>query len=428
MLAKALALRFSRLGLHYGWAVVAVAFVTSLATAGAMSVPAALILPLNREFGWSVEQISGALALRILLYGLMAPFAAALIDRYGLRRVILSAVILIAAGLALALKMGQVWQLVLLWGIVVGLGAGLTALVMGAIVAARWFTERRGLALGILTASSATGQLISLPLAAWLEQRYGWRVALAPTLVGLAVAGLAVLLFMADRPSDVGLEPYGESAANAPSAEPPERGAFATLGEISGSGAFWILAATFFVCGLSTNGLIQTHFIAFCADFAVGSVTAASTLAMMAMFDFVGTIGSGWLSDRYDNRALLFCYYGLRGLSLLYLPGSSFTIYGLSLFAAFYGLDWVATVPPTVRLTAQVFGRERAGVAFGWIFAAHMIGASFAAYGAGYTRSVLQTYLPAFYAAGALCLVAASLVWLIEKRPAPVAAAARATA
>ncbi|MGO9769715.1 MAG: MFS transporter [Roseiarcus sp.] len=428
MLAQALARRFSRLGLHYGWAVVAVTFLTSLVTAGAMGLPGALILPLARDFGWSTEQISGALALRILLYGLMAPFAASLIDRYGLRRVILSAVLLIAAGLLLALKMTQVWHLVLLWGIVVGLGTGLTALVTSAIVATRWFSERRGLVLGILTASSATGQLIFLPLAAWLEQRYGWRVALAPTLIGLAVAGAAVLLFMVDRPSDLGLAPYGESGRIAPTPAPAVGGALAVLGEISGSGAFWILAATFFVCGLSTNGLIQTHFIALCSDYDVGAVAAASTLAMMGMFDFVGTIGSGWLSDRYDNRALLFCYYGLRGLSLLYLPGSSFTIYGLSLFAAFYGLDWVATVPPTVRLTAQVFGRERAGVAFGWIFAAHMVGASFAAYGAGYSRSVLQTYLPAFYAAGALCLVAASLVWLIEKRPAAAAAAARATA
>ncbi|HYA73284.1 MAG TPA: MFS transporter [Roseiarcus sp.] len=426
MLAQALARRFSRLGLHYGWAVVAITFATTLVTAGAMGLPGALILPLSREFGWNTEQISSALALRILLYGLMAPFAASLIDRYGLRRVILSAVFLIAAGLLLALKMNQVWHLVLLWGVVVGLGTGLTALVTSAIVATRWFSERRGLVLGILTASSATGQLVFLPLAAWLEQRYGWRAALVPTLIGLAFAGAAVLLFMADRPSDVGLEPYGECGRSARAAPPV--GALGVLGEISGSGAFWILAATFFVCGLSTNGLIQTHFIALCSDYNVGAVAAASTLAMMGMFDFVGTIGSGWLSDRYDNRALLFVYYGLRGLSLLYLPGSSFSIYGLSLFAVFYGLDWVATVPPTARLTAQVFGRERAGVVFGWIFAAHMVGASFAAYGAGYSRSVLQTYLPAFYAAGALCLVAASLVWLIEKRPATVAAAARAPA
>ncbi len=427
MLAEVLARRLLRLGVHYGWAIVAVAFVTSVATAGALALPAAMILPLNREFGWTTEEISSAIALRILLYGLMAPFAASLIDRFGLRRAILSATVLIAAGFLASLGMSERWHLVLLWGVVVGLGAGLTALVMGAVVATRWFSERRGLALGVLTAGSATGQLIFLPLAAWLEQRYGWRAALTPTLIGLAVAAATTLLFMADRPSDVGLAPYGESGEDA-HAPAPAIGALAVLGEISGSGAFWILAATMFVCGLSTNGLIQTHFIAFCADFDVGPVAAASTLATIGLFDFVGTIGSGWLSDRYDNRALLFVYYGLRGLSLLYLPGSDFSIYGLSLFAAFYGLDWVATVPPTARLTAQAFGRERAGVAFGWIYAAHMIGAAFAAYGAGYSRSVLASYLPAFYAAGALCLVAASLVWLIEKRPAPIAEPARAPA
>lgn len=428
MFAQALARRLSRLGIHYGWVVVAVAFMAGVATAGAIALPATLILPLNREFGWNAEQISGALALRILLYGLLAPFAASLIDRYGLRRTILSALILIAAGFLVALRMTQLWHLVLLWGVAVGLGSGLTALVMGAVVATRWFSERRGLALGVLTAGSATGQLIFLPLAAWLEQQYGWRTALAPTLIGLAIASALVFLFMADRPSDVGLAPYGEDGARAPEPAPSPAGALRVLGEVSGSGAFWILAATLFVCGLSTNGLIQTHFVALCSDFDVGPVAAASTLALMGLFDFAGSVGSGWLSDRYDNRALLFVYYGLRGLSLLYLPGSSFSVYGLSLFAAFYGLDWVATVPPTARLTAQLFGRERAGVAFGWIYAAHMFGAAVAAYGAGYSRSVLQSYLPAFYAAGALCLVAASLVWLIEKRPAAAAEPTRATA
>lgn len=427
MLAKALAQRLARHGVHYGWAVVAVAFLVSVTTAGALALPAAMILPLNREFGWSTEEISSAVALRILLYAVMAPFAASLIERFGLRRAILAAVALIAAGLLASLRMSALSHLVLLWGVVVGLGAGLTALVMGAVVATRWFSERRGLALGVLTAGSATGQLVLLPLAAWLEQRHGWRVALAPTVIGLLVAAAATYLFMADRPSDVGLAPYGDKGGQIPA---PARaaGPLATLGEISGSGAFWILATTMFVCGFSTNGLIQTHFIALCADFDVGAVTAASTLAMMGLFDFVGTIGSGWLSDRYDNRALLFVYYGLRGLSLLYLPGSSFSIYGLSMFAAFYGLDWVATVPPTARLTAQVFGRERAGVAFGWIYAAHMLGASAAAYGAGYSRSVLQTYMPALYIAGAFCLLAASLVWLIEKRPAAVVEPARAPA
>jgi predicted MFS family arabinose efflux permease len=428
MLAGRLARRLSRLGCHYSWIVLGVVFALSLVAAGAMALPGVLILPLERQFGWSVEDISGAVALRLLIYGLMAPFVASLIDRIGLTRVMFGAAVLIGAGLALSLWMNEVWQLTLLWGVMVGFGAGLTALVLGAIVATRWFTARRGLALGVLTAGGAAGQLIFLPFAAWLEQGWGWRAALAPTLAGLAAAAALVALLMVDRPADLGLAPYGETAAAPPALALRRGGAFRTLGEIAGSGAFWILAATFFICGLSTNGLIQTHFVALCSDFDVGSVTAASTLALMGAFDFVGTIGSGWLSDRYDNRALLFCYYGLRGLSLIYLPGSSFSIYGLSLFATFYGLDWVATVPPTVRLTAEAFGRERAGAAFGWIYAAHMAGAATAAYGAGYSRSVLQSYLPALYAVGALCLVAASLVWLIDKRPAEAPSPARASA
>jgi sugar phosphate permease len=427
MLAGRLARRLSRHGLHYSWIVLAVAFALTVVTAGAMALPGALIVPLERQFGLSAEDVSGAVALRLLIYGAMAPFAAGLIDRLGLRNVMLAAIALIAAGLAHSLWMTQVWQLTLLWGLLVGVGAGLTALVLGAVVATRWFTARRGLALGVLTAGSAAGQLVFLPLAAWLERDWGWRAALAPTLVGLAVVAALVALLLADRPADLGLAPYGEVVVTPPAAA-PRGGEFRTLGEIAGSGAFWILASTFFICGLSTNGLIQTHFIALCSDFEVGSVTAASTLALMGAFDFIGAIGSGWLSDRYDNRMLLFVYYGLRGLSLIYLPGSSFSVAGLSLFAVFYGLDWVATVPPTVRLVAQAFGRERAGTAFGWIYAVHMAGAATAAYGAGYSRSVLQTYLPALYIAGALCIVAASLVWLIERQPAEAGSPERAHA
>jgi sugar phosphate permease len=430
MLAQALSRRLAESGIHYGWAVVAVTFLVTLTTAGAMGLPGALILPLGQEFGWETDQISGALALRILLFGLMAPFAAALIERYGLKRVILTALFTIACGFVLTLAMNRIWQMFLLWGIVVGLGTGMTALVMSAIVANRWFTERRGLVLGMLTASNATGQLVFLPLAAWLESHYGWRAALAPSLIGMGVAAIAVWLFMVDRPSDVGLQPFGETGNTAPppAQRPAFSGAFRILFEVSGNPVFWVLAGTFFVCGLSTNGLIQTHFISLCADYGVPVVTAASMLAIIGMCDFVGTIASGWLSDRYDNRALLFMYYGLRGLSLLYLPGSSFSIYALSLFSVFYGLDWVATVPPTARLAAQTFGRDRAGVAFGWIFAAHMIGASVAAYGAGFSRTALETYLPAFYCAGVACLVAAMAVWTLQKRPAPTPAGARAAA
>jgi sugar phosphate permease len=440
MFAQALAQRLSRRGIHYGWVIIAVTFVTALTTAGAVGVPGALILPLTKEFGWNTAQISTALAIRLILFGLMAPFAAALIERYGVRRVVLTAICMIVGGLSLALFMTQAWHLIVLWGIVVGIGTGMTAMVLSAIVSTRWFSQRRGLVLGMLTASSATGQLVFLPLAAWLVDHLGWRYALAPSVIGLLIAGVLVTLFMCDRPSDVGLLPYGETPAPrqetavAPAATAPAFGrAFSILRDVSTSRTFWILFATFFICGLSTNGLVQTHFISLCADYGMPAVAAASTLAMMGIFDFFGTIASGWLSDRFDNRALLFWYYGLRGLSLLYLPYSTFTLYGLSLFGAFYGLDWIATVPPTVRLSAQAFGKEKAGVAFGWIFAAHQLGAATAAFGAGLSRSLLLSYLPAFFAAGAMCLVASGIVWLIRANPggrtsAPVSPVGRVTA
>ena len=427
MFASSLSPRLSARGLHYGWVVVAVTFVVALTTAGAMGLPGALLKPLEREFGWSAADISSALALRILLFGLMAPFAAALMERYGLRRVILSAIALICAGLIAAMFMTQLWQLVLLWGVVVGLGTGLTALVMAAIVSTRWFAQKRGLVVGILSASSATGQLVFLPLAAAIEARWGWRAAVLPTLGGLVIAAAGVALLMADRPSDLGLAPYGgKEIVPTPAAAPAFSTPFRVLAEISAVPTFWILAGTFFVCGLSTNGLIQTHFIAFCGDYGIAAVTAASVLALMGVFDFIGTIGSGWLSDRVDNRALLSMYYGLRGLSLLYLPASPFSISSLSLFAVFYGLDWIATVPPTVRLTAETFGPNRAGVAFGWIFASHMLGASVAALAAGVARTSLGAYSSAFYIAGAACIVAALSVWLIGARRRPALSAVTA--
>jgi sugar phosphate permease len=423
MIAHALSRSLARHGLHYGWVVVGVTFLVNLVSAGAVGLPGTLIRPLTEEFGWNTGEISGALAMRFLLYGLMAPFSAALIDRYGVRRIVLAAITLVMSGLALALAMSEVWQLVLLWGVVVGLGTGLTALVLSAIVATRWFAARRGLVLGILAASTASGQLVFLPLAAWLVDRFGWRYALLPPLLGLALVLCLAMLFLRDRPADLGLLPYGEDAGDALKigAEPAHQAAylraFAVLREVAPQPAFWILFATFLVCGLSTAGLVQTHLIGLCVDNGMPAIAAASTLAMIGFFDFFGTIGSGWLSDRFDNRALLFWYYGLRGLSLLYLPFSTFTFYGLSLFAVFYGLDWIATVPPTIRLSAKAFGREKAGIAFGWIFTGHQIGSASAAFGAGVTRAVFSTYLPAFLVSGALCLVAAGLVWLLRKDP-----------
>jgi sugar phosphate permease len=431
MLANRLARFMEKRGLYYGWVIVAVAFVTMLTTAGAMGLPGALIVPLGKEFGWDTAEIASALALRLILYGLMAPFAAALIERYGMRNVVLAAVALISAGLLGATAMTRLWQLIVLWGLVVGVGTGMTALVLGAIVSNRWFTRHRGLVLGLLTASAATGQLVFLPLGAWLVEHVGWRMALLPSVAGLLFTGTLAVLFLRDRPADLGLVPLGEEgkhAGTAPSKATALSQAVGALVLASRSSTFWLLAGTFFICGLSTNGLIQTHFIPLCVDFGMPQVQAASALALMGVFDFVGTIASGWLSDRLSSRWLLFGYYGLRGLSLLYLPFSTFTLYGLSLFALFYGLDWIATVPPTVKLATAAFGREKGGLVFGWIFAAHQAGAAAAAYGAGWTRTEYATYLPAFYTAGIACLLAAIMAIMIKKGPAILAGGARPVA
>lgn len=415
---------FARRGVHYGWVVAGVTFLTMLVTAGAMGAPGVLIKPLEKEFGWSAAEISTALAVRLLLFGLMGPFAAAFMNQFGLRRVAGVALAMIASGVAGSLFMTETWQLLLLWGVVLGFGTGLTAVVLGATVATRWFSARRGLVVGLLTASNATGQLVFLPLLASLTEAYGWRSALAFVLITLFIGAIAVFLFMRDRPSDLGLAPYGATEI-----EPaPQRGSLrqalitpiVTLREASRTRIFWVLFGTFFVCGASTNGLVQTHFVALCGDFGYAPVMAASMLAVIGLFDFAGTVGSGWLSDRYDARKLLFWYYGLRGLSLLFLVQSDFSLYGLSIFAVFYGLDWVATVPPTVKLANDRFGAN-AGIVFGWVFMGHQLGAAAAAFGGGFSRTFYDTYLPAFFVAGVLCLIAAVAVIAVREPREPAA-------
>jgi predicted MFS family arabinose efflux permease len=291
-------------------------------------------------------------------------------------------------------------------------------------VATRWFAERRGLVMGLLSASTATGQLAFLPLLAGLTQSHGWRAALLLVCGAILLAAIVVLLLMRDRPADLGLAPYGQAHVQPAAAQPHSLGALLLsplliLRDAARVPTFWILFFSFYVCGASTNGLVQTHFIALCGDYGLAAVGAASMLAMMGLFDFAGTLASGWLSDRYDNRWLLFAYYGLRGLSLLYLPFSDFSLYSLSIFAVFYGLDWVATVPPTVKLTAQRFGPERANIVFGWIFAGHQLGAASAALAGGLSRTAWASYMPAFVGAGVLCLIGAALVLLINRGPRP---------
>jgi MFS family permease len=354
----------------------------------------------------------------------MGPFAAALMDRFGIRRVVVVSLSIICLGVALTTQMTQPWQLILTWGVLVGLGTGTTATVLGATVVNRWFHERRGLVMGVLTAATATGQLIFLPILATLVQRRGWQSVPTTVAVVLACVIPLVAVFVRDRPSDLGLRPFGapEGSLEPPrSARSPLVHAFAVLRKGSRSRDFWLLFASFFVCGATTNGLVGTHLVPACMDHGIPEVRAAGLLAMMGVFDLVGTTASGWLSDRRDSRWLLFWYYGLRGLSLLFLPYAFELSEGaLAVFAIFYGLDWIATVPPTMKLTTDVFGRQDAPVAFGWIFAGHQIGASFGALGAGIIRTSTATYTLAFLSAGTFCLVASVLVLRIGRFKSPL--------
>jgi MFS family permease len=392
--------------LHYAWIVAGLTFLILLATAGVRSAPGVLIMPLEREFGWSRATISLAISINLILYGLIGPFAAALMGRLGVRRTVLASLAIVTAGVALTTRMTASWQLVFLWGVIVGCGTGMTALVLGATIVNRWFAEQRGLVLGVLTASTATGQLVFLPLLA--------SVAGAAALVIPLVAA-----FLRDWPSDLGLRPYGEAAGAEepnPVTKNPVADALGALRDGLRSRDFWLLAGSFFVCGASTNGLIGTHLIPACLDFGIPEVRAAGLLAAMGLFDLVGTTVSGWLSDRWDNRLLLCWYYAFRGLALIFLPaflGSA--SWGLPVFAVVYGLDWIATVPPTVKLTADAFGKARAGVMFGWIVAAHQLGAAAAAFGAGATRSWMGDYQRAFLTSGALCLLTAAFVLQIGR-------------
>jgi sugar phosphate permease len=426
---------------HHAWLVAGVTFVALLTAAGFRATPGVLMVPLQEEFGWTSATISLAASVNLVLFGLIAPFAAALMERLGIRRVMVGALILIAAGSGLAVAMRQSWQLVLLWGVLVGSGAGAMALVLAATVAGRWFVKHRGLVTGILTASSATGQLVFLPVLALLTERNGWRAAS----VTVAVAALAVVplvvAWMRNRPEDVGLRPYGVDGVDAtdgadgpagagargvgaPASAPasaPAAGAIAALKDGLRSRAFWLLGGSFLVCGATTVGIIGTHFIPAAHDHGMPQTTAASLLALVGIFDIVGSIASGWLTDRVSSVRLLVWYYGLRGLALMLLPG----LLGpaieptLFVFVVFYGLDWVATVPPTIALCRQWFGQERAGVMFGWVFAAHQLGGAVAVAAAGSVRTALGDYGLTWLGAGLLCWAAVVMVIALGRGPRP---------
>ena len=405
---------------HPAWVAALVTFFTLVATAGFRSAPSVLIVPLEEAFGWGRDQISLAISVNVLLYGLTAPFAAALMERFTVRKVVMGALTTVSTGAFLTTFVNAPWQLVLTWGVIVGVGTGSMALVFAATVANRWFVKRRGLVVGALTAAAATGQLVFLPGLTSLSSDYGWRS------IGLTIGTASLLMvpfiyiFLKEKPSDLGMLPFGAPDDWQPpvkSTMPAAKLALVTLKEASAHKDFWYLTGSFFVCGLSTSGLIGTHFIPAAHDHGMPQVPAASLLALIGVFDVIGTLCSGWLTDKFDPRKLLFFYYSLRGLSLFLLPSILFeSVHPSTLvFVIFYGLDWVATVPPTIMLCRTVLGPDRGTVIYGWVFAAHQIGGSIAALGAAVLRVKLGDYALSFYISGALCLITSYFVLQIAK-------------
>ncbi len=401
--------------LHPAWIVAGITFATLFASAGFRSAPSVLILPLEDEFGWRRDVISAALAINVLLFGLTAPFAAALMDRFTVRKVVMSALSVIGIGALLTIWMNQSWHLMLLWGVVVGIGTGSMALVFAATIANRWFVKKRGLVIGVLTAAGASGQLVFLPTLARLAQDPGWRASSVMISIAAFLMVPLIYLFLKENPQSINTTPYGA----ADNWQPPvlEKGnaarvAIVTLRDAAKVRNFWYLVGSFFICGLSTSGLIGTHFIPAAHDHGMAQVTAASLLALIGVFDVVGTITSGYLTDRIDPRKLLFFYYLLRGLSLFLLPSILFSTVEAStlVFVIFYGLDWIATVPPTVMLCRQVLGPDKGAIIYGWVFAAHQIGGALAAFGAGLLRVKFGDYAAAFYITGILCVITSYFV------------------
>ncbi len=406
--------------LHYSWVVASVIVLVLLTVSGIRAASSVLIIPLEQAFGWARDEISGSLAIGLLIFGLMGPFAAALMQRVGVRTVVSVSLAIAAGGAGLSLFMTQPWHLMATWGAMLGLGAGTVAVVLGAVITNRWFVNHRGLVNGIFLASMAAGQLVLLPLFAWIVQTSGWRpVALLCFIAGFAVIPL-VLMLVPERPRDVGLLPLGAQKGDDLEAETtrnPIDLAFRTLLAALPTRDFWLLGGAFMICGLTTSGLVSTHLIPMCFEAGVPQVTGAGLLAMLGIFNMVGTTLAGWASDKWDNRLLLMGYFTARGVALVFLPFSDYSIGSLTVFSVVYGLEWFATAPSAIRILSDSYGKVAGPILFGWIFVLHQVGSALAAWGAGVLRSAYGSYVEAFVIAGVTCFVAAMLGLMSGRGP-----------
>ena len=402
---------------HYGWVMACLAFLTTVFSSTALTTPSIILLSIAEHHGWEISDVSKSLALMFLVLATMAPFGSALMLRIGVIKVVILSGMLMVSGLIITIWASEKWHLFIGIGALLGTASGILGLGLSATIALRWFEKKRGLVVGILTSAFAAGQLIFIPLIGWLTTIVDWRFAILPAAIGSVTCATLFFFFGKNWPAELGLKPYGALRIFTPpqnTLENPFTNSFSKLRGALPHPGFWILATTFFICGLTSNGLVTQHFIPFCADNNVGIIAASSYLALMGIFNFLGTTGSGWLSDRFNNFNLLAAYYGFRGLSLLYLPYSSFDAFSLSVWALFFGLDFIATVPPTVRLSGKFFGPVDGPIIFGWIFAFHQLGAAVAAFGAGVSRDILLTYNPAFFSAGVVSIFATILIVIFK--------------
>jgi predicted MFS family arabinose efflux permease len=411
--------------LHYAWIVVGVTFVVMLVAAGMRATSAVMLVPWEQEFGWSRAVVSFPIAVQLMMFGLVGPFSASFVERFGLRRMMTGCLLMMLIGMLMLPFISASWELLPILGIFMGLAVGALAMVMAAIIANRWFFARRGMVMGLLSGATAAGQLIFIPSLAQLVEHFGWRTATFTASTVLLVVIPLVWLLMRDTPAEMGLQPYG-ALPNAPPAPGrsfanPVTAAFEALGIAAKHRDFWLLSGSFFVCGASTLGLVGTHFIPACLDHGIPETTAAGILGAMGVCNMIGTTASGWLSDRVDSRILLCWFYASRGASLVFLPYALDISgpWGIVVFGLFYGLDWIATVPPTVKLTTAAFGAKQSSIIYGWIVVIHQVGSAAAAYGAGLLRTYSGDYTSSFWISGALCAAAAIMVLNVgRKKPA----------
>ena len=418
MLSHYLNAFLSKHKIHYGWVMAGLVFLMTIMSSAVSSTPQLIILPITEEYGWQISDISNAIGLMFFTLACLAPFSGALMLNLGVTPVVLTAIGLNIVGLGLCIISFETWHFLIAIGVFLGSASGIIGLGLTATVASRWFVKRRGLVVGVLTAAFAAGQLLFVPLMAWITTIVDWRFALLIPILGSLISSILILFFGKNWPAELKLAPFGDTKIYEPPKKAEQNAAIVSLKVLKnacGHPAFWILSGTFFICGLSSTGIVGQHFIPFCADNNVGIVAASSYLAIMGIFNFMGTIGSGWLSDRFDNYKLLMWFYGLRALSLIYLPFSGFEFFTLLLWAMFFGLDFIATVPPTVKLSSKYFGAVNGPVLFGWIFAAHQLGSAIAASSAGWSRDTTLSYMPSFIVAGLFSLIAVFLIMIFKK-------------